>query len=394
VSAERIACRPRSVALVHDYLNQCGGAERVALELARTWPGAPLYTSLYRPQSTFPEFAGHEIRTSRLDLIPIDERFRLLAPLLPSAFAGFGTLSQQVVISSSSGWAHGVRTAPRSLHVVYCHTPARWLYRSGEHLGRALGPRLLRPLLGPLRRWDRAAARRADIYLANGEHVRRRIASAYGIDAQVVHPPVEVERFTPRPRGERLLVVSRLLPYKRVDLVVRTATRAGLGLDIVGSGPALRDLQRIAGPTVRFHGRIDDQALRELFEHCRALCLAATEDFGITPVEAAAAGKPVVAYAEGGVLETVEDGVTGVLFDELSEEGLLRAIARSDALDAPPERLAAAARRFSAETFRRRIVTVVEQALAERAQREDGATGRSRRLASASRPAPSSRPLQ
>jgi glycosyltransferase involved in cell wall biosynthesis len=387
-------CAPASVAVVHDYLNQCGGAERVALELLRTWPGAPLYTSLYRPGSTFPEFSAHQVRVSALDRIPVDRRFRALAPALPLAFASFGTLCEQVVISSSSGWAHGVDVAPDSLHVVYCHTPARWLYRSEEHLGRALGPLLMRPLLGPLRRWDQRAARRADVYLANGEHVRRRILAVYGREAEVVHPPVDVERFTPRPRGERLLVVSRLLPYKRVELVVRAATRAGLGLDVVGTGPQLGELRRLAGASVRFHGRVDDGALRELMEGCRALCVAATEDFGITPIEAAAAGKPVVAYAAGGALESVQDGVNGVLFDELSEDALLRALARADRLDASPERLAASARRFSAKTFRRRMIAVVEAAIARRGQPERRTARRSRPRITASRAAPRSRPLQ
>lgn len=384
---------PASVAIVHDYLNQCGGAERVALELLRTWPGAPLYTSLYRPASTFAQFAEHEIRVSAADRIPVDERFRLLAPVLPLAFGSLGTLSEQVVISSSSGWAHGIHVAPDSLHVVYCHTPARWLYRGEEHLGRSLGPTLMRPILPPLRRWDHRAARRADLYLANCEHVRRRILAVYGRAAEVVYPPVDVERFTPRPRGERLLVVSRLLPYKRVELVVRAATRAGLGLDVVGTGPQLNGLRRIAGPTVRFHGRVDDRALRELFEGCRALCLAATEDFGITPVEAAAAGKPVVAYAAGGALETVQDGINGVLFHDLHEDALLRAIVRADELDLVPEQLAASVARFSAQTFRQRMISVVEAALAERDQL-DRAARRPRASAATSRPAPRNRPVQ
>jgi glycosyltransferase involved in cell wall biosynthesis len=220
---------PTSIAVVHDYLNQCGGAERVALQLARMWSQAPIYTSLYRPDSTFPAFAHEEVRVSAFDRLPIDARFRALAPFYPLAFRSLGTLDHEVVISSSSGWAHGVRTSPDSVHVVYCHTPARWLYRSNEYLGRSVGRALLTPLHPRLRRWDRDAASRADLYIANGEQVRRRIAAEYGIDATIVHPPVDVERFTPRPRGERLLVVSRLLPYKRVDLIVRAATRAGLG---------------------------------------------------------------------------------------------------------------------------------------------------------------------
>lgn len=355
-----------SVAIVHDYLNQRGGAERVALELARAWPGAPVYTSLYRERSTFPEFANLDVRTSPLQLLPVDQGFRSLAPLYPFAFWCFGTLSQKIVISSSSGWAHGVRTTPDSLHVVYCHTPARWLYRSSEYLGPRLGPALLRPLARALRSWDVNVAARADLYVANSENVRRRIRELYGRDAEIVHPPVDVDRLTPRPRGERLLVVSRLLPYKRVDLVVRAATRAGIGLDVVGIGPSLAQLRELAGPTVAFHGNVDDETMRELLERCRALCVAATEDFGIVPLEANAAGKPVVAYAEGGVLETIEEGVNGAFFNELTEHALLSAISSADELDTPPAQLARCARRYSAEIFRRQMQELVATAVQNR----------------------------
>lgn len=378
----------RSVAIVHDYLNQCGGAERVALELARTWPGSPIYTSLYRPASTFPGFAQEKVRVSPLDKLRVDRGFRALAPFYAPAFNSFGVLPQEVVISSSSGWAHAVRTAPESVHIVYCHTPARWLYRPDQHLGRTLGPLLLSPLLGALRRWDRAAARRADVYVANSELVRRRIRRVYGRDARVIYPPVDVEKFRPRPRGERLLVVSRLLPYKRVDLVVRAATRAGIGLDVVGEGPCLHNLREVAGPTVTFHGRVDESAIVELIESCRALCVAGIEDFGIAPVEAGAAGKPVVAFAAGGVLETVKEGVNGALFSEASEESLLQAVQRTDAIDTSAHELAAMANRFSAAVFRQRFKKLVSDVLEDpgsvgpsvRSDRQILESGRRRRI--------------
>lgn len=361
---------PTSVAIVHDYLNQCGGAERVALELSRAWPDAPVYTSLYRERSTFSEFARVDMRVSALHHLRIDGGFRALAPLYPLAFRGLGTLSHEVVISSTSGWAHGIRTAPESIHIVYCHTPARWLYRANEHLGRSLGPALLTPLAGALRRWDRASANRADIYVANCENVRRRIRAVYGRDAEVIHPPVDVDWLDPQPRGERLLVLSRLLPYKRVDLLVRTATRFGLGLDVVGAGPSLPSLRAIAGPSVAFHGRVDENAKKELLEGCRALCVAATEDFGIAPLEANAAGKPVVAYAAGGVLETLQDGITAALFHERTEEAVLAAIKRADGISTPASWLAAEARRFSAEAFRSRFRALVDDALGRRRRQE------------------------
>lgn len=356
------------VAIVHDYLNQRGGAERVVLEMGRIWGGrAPIYTSLYRPESTFPEFAELEVRASALDVVPVDSGFRNLFPLYPAAFRLFGTLEEDIIVSSSSGWAHGIRTSPTAFHAVYCHTPARWLY-GGHHLGDSGRQRALRAVLPLVRTWDRSSARRADLYIANSNEVRRRIGRQYGIDAPVVYPPVDVDRFRATPRGERLLVVSRLLPYKRIELVVDAATRAGIGLDVVGVGPALNDLRARAGKTVEFHGRLPDEDVTGLIEGCRALCLPGHEDFGMTPVEANAAGKPVVAYAAGGALETIEEGRTGAFFDRYETTDLLDAIARCDAIDTAPEDIAASAERFSGRAFRAGLVTALASGV--RAHRE------------------------
>jgi glycosyltransferase involved in cell wall biosynthesis len=360
-----------SVAIVHDYLNQPGGAERVVLAMSAIWPGAPIYTSLWRVDSTFPGFGGAEIRTSPLDLAPIDRSFRRLFPFYPAAFRAFGTLDQDVVISSSSGWAHSVRTARHTLHAVYCHTPARWLY-GGEYLGMDPRLRALRPITDAVRYWDRRAARRADLYIANSLDVRERIRHQYGVDAPLVYPPVDVDRFRPTPRGERLLTVSRLLPYKRVDAIVDVATRLGIGLDVVGTGPALDDLRDRAGPTVNFHGRVSDHEVVALMEGCRALCLPGKEDFGITPVEANAAGKPVIAFAAGGALETIEEGVTGAFFHHYDPDSILAAIDRADGIATAPERIASAARRFSRREFEVQLQRVLEQALHAHRVRLDG----------------------
>lgn len=328
------------------------------------FPHAPLYTSLYRSESTFPEFAPLDVRTTFVDKLPVDRRFRALFPLYPVAFRSLGAIDAELVISSSSGWAHYVHTSPRAFHAVYCHTPARWLY--GDYGSAAAQQRALAPLAAAFRRLDVCAARRANLYVANGELVRERIHQRYGRDAPVVYPPVDVDRFTPTPRGERLLVVSRLLAYKRVDLVVDVATRAGIGLDVVGTGPALTDLRHRAGPTVRFLGRLPDAEITELFERCRAFCLPGAEDFGITPVEANAAGKPVVAFAGGGALETIEEGVTGTFFREHSVDALLEAIAGCDSISSSPEQIARRARRFSGSAFRERLASVLVAAVADR----------------------------
>jgi glycosyltransferase involved in cell wall biosynthesis len=352
-----------SVAIVHDYLNQPGGAERVVLALAGMWPDAPIYTSLYRVDSTFPGFGATEVRTSPLDFLPVDRGFRNLFPLYPVAFRSLGTLNHDLVISSSSGWAHSVHTAPQTFHAVYCHAPPRWLY-GGEYLGGAR-ERVLRQFVGAMRTWDRGAASRADLYIANSNEVRRRIRSSYGIDAPVVHPPVDLARFRPSDRGERLLVVSRLLPYKRIDAIVDTATRAGIGLDVVGMGPSLEELRRRAGPTVTFHGRLDDEQVLALMQNCRALVMPGREDFGITPVEANAAGKPVIALGAGGALETIEEGVSGAFFTRHEPEDILAAIDRCDRIALAPEKIAQTAQRFSRREFELRLTSVLEEGLAE-----------------------------
>jgi glycosyltransferase involved in cell wall biosynthesis len=350
------------VTIVHDYLNQRGGAEKVVLELAEMWPAAPIYTSLYRPESTFPEFRSHDVRTTWLDRVPVDAGFRNLFPLYPAAFRSLGQLSGDVVIASSSGWAHMARVAPEALHVVYCYTPARWLYRSynlASYGHRTIREAALRPGIGALRELDRRAANRADLYIAISHEVAERIRVAYGIDAAVVYPPVNTDRLTPRPRGERLLVITRLMPYKRVDLVVRGAMQLGIGLDVVGEGPVFDELRGIAGPNVAFHGSASDATVIELLESCAAVCVAGEEDFGMVAVEAQAAGKPVVAFGRGGALETVEDGVTGVLFGDQSVGSFVAAVKACQKLATSPELIAARAERFSIGAFRTNLVGAI-----------------------------------
>lgn len=350
---------PGDVALAHDYLNQRGGAERVALELAEMHPGAVLSTSLFRPESTFPAFGRHAIRTSFLDRLPVDRGFRALLPLFPAAMRDLGPVEAEVLISSSSGWSHGIRTTPDTFHAVYCHNPARWLY-GADYMGAGSRRQALAgPALGALRRWDQRAAARADLYIANSESTRSRIRRVYGRDAVVVPPPVDLERFTPKPRGERLLVVSRLLPYKRVDVIVHAATQAGLPLDVVGEGPMLETLRAAAGPTVEFHGKVGDSVVTELMQNCRALCLPGEEDFGITPVEAQAAGKPVVAYGAGGALETVAEGFTGAFFKTQTPTAFLGALEQADALETTPDHIALHAQQFSRRAFRSRMAWAI-----------------------------------
>jgi glycosyltransferase involved in cell wall biosynthesis len=355
------------MAIVHDYLNQRGGAERVVLEMSNLWPEAPIYTSLYRPTSTFDEFSEHEVRTTSLDRLPVDRHFRALFPLYPAAFRSLGPIDADVVVSSSSGWSHAVRTSERAYHVVYCHSPSKWLW--GEYSGSRRGRLLPKPVTSFLRRWDAKAAYRPDLYIANSREIQRQIKRAYGFKAEVVYPPVDVGRFTPSERGERLLTVARLLSYKRLELIVEAATKAGIGLDVVGTGPEMADLRARAGKTVTFHGSLDDGAITEMFEGCRAYCLPAREDFGISAVEAQAAGKPVIAFGSGGALETVEKDVSGVFFEQHSVDCVIDAIARCDELHTSPGQIATLARRFSPERFRQRLTEVISTGLARHGAR-------------------------
>ncbi|MDO9407670.1 glycosyltransferase [Patulibacter sp.] len=347
------------MAIVHDYLNQFGGAERVVLAMSALWPDAPIHTSLYRPGSVYPEFRARDVRTSWVDRLPVDERFRALAPVLPSAMRSLGVLRNDLVVSSSSGWAHGVRTAPGSTHVVYCYTPARWLYprlTGGErpHPAAALP-------LRALRRWDLGKARLPDGYIAISRLVADRIAAVYGRRSDVVYPPVDTSAFTPSPPGTRLLLVSRLLPYKRVDVAMAAAQAAGVGLDIVGTGPLLEPLRAVAPKGVVLHGRVDDATLLELFASCRAAILPGQEDFGLLPLEANASGKPVIALAAGGALETVVDGRTGFLCPEPTADAFAACIRRLDDLDADPAVYARQAERFSAEAFGRELTAAIDR---------------------------------
>ncbi len=312
----------RSVAIVHDYLTQRGGAERVVLALLTAFPGVPVYTSLYDRAATYPEFQGVEIHTSALNRVQLfRSRHRLSLPLLALAFSRM-RVTADVTICSSSGWAHGARTTGRK--IVYCYTPARWLYQTEPYLGPGIniGGVALRALAPYLRAWDSKSAASANRYLAISTSVRDRISTQYGIEAEVLAPPPAISPSGPREPIEGVvqgyfLCVSRLLPYKNVHSVVDAfRTLESDRLVIVGTGPSERELRRDAPPNVRLLGRVNDANLRWLYERCVGVVSAAYEDFGLVPLEAASFGKPSAALAWGGFLDTVRPGVTGVLFGQ------------------------------------------------------------------------------
>ena len=365
------------VALVHDWLVAQRGGEQVLLELARLFPQAPIYTLVHRPGSIHPELEKHPIHTSFVQRLPFAPgRFRQYLPLFPLAISGFDLAGFDLVLSTSHCVAKAVRTGPRQAHVAYVHTPMRYVWDQMPHYLASLPARpLTEPLarLGAaaLRRWDVATAGRPDVLLANSEFVRARIRQVWGRDARVVYPPVDVDFFAAdvvSGRRHGLLVVSALVPYKRVDLAVRLAGARNWPLTVVGDGPERERLQRSAPPSVRFVGVLGQNELRDAYGSAECLLFPAEEDFGIVPVEAMAAGCPVVAYGAGGVLETVVGegpAATGTFFAECTVAGLGDAVDRLSAMRATGvygrEVLVRRARTFDRESFVRHIKSILAE---------------------------------
>lgn len=347
------------VAIVHDYLTQRGGAERVVLSMLKAFPGAPLYTALYEPDATYPEFADHDVRTlwtNRIGALRKDHRRGL--PLYPFAFSNL-TVDADTVICSSSGFAHGVKATGRK--VVYCYTPARWLYDQADtYLAGWPAPvaAAARAAAPALRRWDKRAAVTADRYLTSSTAVRDRIATAYGIDAEVVPPPVDIDvdqRQAPVAGISPgfVLCVSRLLAYKNVDAVVAAFEQLrNARLVVVGNGPERSRLEALAGGNVSFLGQVDDAELAWLYANCAGTVSASYEDFGLTPLEAAAYGKPSAVLRAGGFLDTVVAEETGMLFDKPEADAVAGAVRRLIERDWADAGLQAYAARFSGTAFR------------------------------------------
>jgi glycosyltransferase involved in cell wall biosynthesis len=361
------------VALVHDWLTGMRGGERVLEALLGLWPDAEIFTLLHVPGSVSPLIESRPIHASFVGRLPgAARRYRSFLPLFPAAIERFDLRGYDLVVSSSHCVAKGVRTGGTP-HVCYCHTPMRYvwdLYDDYFGPGRASLPvRLLMPPVAAwLRRWDRRTASRVHTFIANSAHVRERIRRCYGRDAVVVHPPVDVERFRPAAtREDFYLIVSALVPYKRVDLAIEAFNRLGRPLVVAGTGPELERLRRIAGPNIRFVGWLPDDEIADLYARCRAFIFPGIEDFGITAVEAQAAGAPVIAFGAGGALETVigSDGeradATGVFFHEPTPQALAQAVERADRATFDPAVLRRNAERFSLAAFQQGILDAVER---------------------------------
>lgn len=361
------------VALAHDYLNQMGGAERVVLALHEMFPDAPLYTSIYDPQRVDAAFQSIDIRTSFMQKFPlVKKHHQPFLPFYPFAIEQLDLRGYDLVLSSSSAFAKGIITRPETMHICYCHTPMRWCwnydeYVEREHLGK-ISRAILPFLISGLRVWDQTSSMRVDHFIANSPVVADRIRKYYRRNAVVIPPPVEVSRFTfdPTIRPEDFfLIVSRLMPYKRIDLAIKACNQLQLPLVIIGSGRDENRLKHLAGPTIRFMGRLSDQEVLYYYAHCRALLLPGEEDFGITPLEAQASGRPVIAYAAGGSLASIIDNVTGTFFYKQTVESLVEVLASFDEHEYDPHTIYNHALEFDQPRFKRRIQQFIEAKMNE-----------------------------
>ena len=359
----------RRVALIHDFLLDLRGAERVFAAICDAWPEADIFTAVYDERGTEGRFADRTVNTSFLQrLRPTSRTFRPLLPFYPHAVESFDLRGYDTVISSSSAWAHGVLVDPGAVHVCYCHNPFRYAWTEREATLQARNPLVrpaLRVLLSQWRQWDWIAAQRVDRYVSNSRTTAERVRRYLGRESTVLYPPVEIDRFMPGNVGQHYAVLAELMAHKRIDVAVEAFSRTGLPLVVIGDGPEGRRLRRLAGPSVTFTGRVSDARVAELLASSRALVVTACEEFGIAAVEALAAGRPVIALGEGGVRESVEPGVTGVFYERNDADALADAVLSFDALAIDPAACRAAAERFSVQRFQNRLASIVDEATSD-----------------------------
>lgn len=364
------------IAIVHDWLTISGGAELVVAELHKLFPKAPIYTSVYNPGSV-PALKNADIRTTYLQTrLPKFLRYKhVLWPVLrPRAFRKLELSEFDIIISSSSAEAKAVlKTRPDQIHIAYIHTPIRYYWSHYEEFRKefnfgALTP-LIRPVIPPfvkrMRKLDLKSVEDIDIFIANSQVTQERIKQYYNKPSTIVHPPVDAARFTPPPKGERegYILWGRHVPYKRFDMAIEACNRLGVKLTILGSGPDTERLKKLAGPTIHFLGRVSDKELVKQAQSAKAFLFPNEEDFGISAVEALAAGTPVVAYAKGGALDIVQDGETGVLFQQQTVEDLMKAIKRVEELSFLPATLHRKAKRFDRGLFATKIQKIVSDSV-------------------------------
>lgn len=356
------------IAIAHDWLTNMGGAEKVVINFKQIYEEAPIYTISYNEKNLDKELRNIDVRTSFIQKLPKGhKKHQMYLPFMPTAWEQFDFNDYDVVLSSSSSCAKGIITSPDTVHICYCHSPMRYAwefyneYMERENLGK-LKKLLIKYIMNYIRIWDRASADRVDYYIANSKNVAKRIYKHYGIEADVIHPPVKGSYFNISDIDEDyFLIVSRLVPYKRVDLAVEVFNELGLPLVVIGGGSQLEYLKSIAKPNVKIMGRQPDEVIKEHYAKCRAFIFPGEEDFGITPLEAQASGRPVIAYGKGGALETVVEDKTGLFFDEQTKESLKSAILKFEDMTWNKNEIREHALTFDEEIFKEKIRKYVAQ---------------------------------
>lgn len=360
------------IALVHDYLVQYGGAERVLECFVELFPEASIYTLVYDEEAMHGIFKDQRIHTSYLQKMPLaKKRHRLFPPLMPPAIEQFDFSAYDIVLSDSSSYAKGIITPPETLHVCYMHTPMRYAWDDCQKYTQDFYfPDFIKKMvpffMNYIRLWDRISADRVDKFIANSNFVAKRIEKYYHKKSTVIHPPVSVEKFSPGANGgEYYLMVGRLIAYKRHDIAIEAFNKLGLPLKIVGRGPEMKRLQRLAGPNVEFLGRVSDEDLPDYYAACKGFVFPQEEDFGIVAIEAMASGRPLIAFRGGDIPEHMEEGKTGVFFDEQTPEAVAEAVKEFEKMEFDSAYIRAKVLKFDKEVFKAKIKDYVEKALAE-----------------------------
>jgi glycosyltransferase involved in cell wall biosynthesis len=361
------------IAIVHDFLNQRGGAERVVAVLHEMFPQAPIFTTIVSREALWPELASAEIRPSWMQRLPALKRhFKKYLPLYPKAIESFDLGPYDLIISSSSAFAKGAIKGRNGLHICYCYTPMRFVWDYQDYVEKEDINRILRGILplflGGLKKWDLATSTRPDHYIAISSTVKIRIKEVYGRDAEVIFPPVDVQKYKVSTKtGDFYLIVSRLNAYKRIELAIEAFNRLGLPLKIVGSGPFLGALKNLARPNIGFLGRLEDREVADCYASCKALIFPGIEDFGIVPLEANAAGRPVIAFQGGGALDTIVEGLNGLFFPQSTTESLVKAVKsfENGKYNFQPLAIRTHALRFDKEIFKDKIGKYVSEKYAE-----------------------------
>jgi len=353
------------VALVYDRVNKIGGAERVLEALHEIFPDAPLYTAVYNPK-TAPWAEKFNVIPSFLNKFPFAKRSHEVYPwLTPLAFESFDFSEFEVVISVTSEAAKGIITKPKTLHICYCLTPTRYLWSGYEdYFKNEVFRFFTKPVVSYLRRWDKIAAQRPDVFVAISKNVQQRIKKYYGRDSEVIYPPVDIDKFpisnSQFPIGEYFLIVSRLVPYKKVDIAIQAFNKLGLPLKVVGTGREMGRLKRMAKKNIEFLGQLTDFQLLSYYQRCQAVVFPQEEDFGLVPLEAQACGKPVIAYRAGGALETVVERKTGEFFDKQTPENLEEIVKKFKPEKYKPEDCRQNALKFDIKIFKKKWKTYLK----------------------------------